>query len=393
MGMGSLRLGLALLVAVSHLLMAFPTMPPAVTGHGGYAVRAFFVLSGFYMAATLSDNRYRSPGHFYVSRLAKLLPVYWLVTILTFALEMTSGGLFAGINPLSNWRTALATGGFSEWQLTYLVTSIGGLIGADTWMWVGIDPSGSGSWNFAPAYAPHATSGLALTAVPQAWSIGLELCFYFVAPFLVRKSTGLIGALLIGSIVLRLALRNHLGVVYARSLFPLELVYFAAGILGYGSLGLIRALNLSSRTMGILAFSGLGISAALEMVTILGLGIDVSRLMTVVGIVSYGAFAFAVPLLFLLSANVRIDAAFGALSYPVYIAQFLAFGLLYQFVRPLFAIPWWWGIFPCLGVLLLVAWVLDRAVARPIDRLRQLVGARGPSSEVPSVIIAVPAST
>jgi peptidoglycan/LPS O-acetylase OafA/YrhL len=74
--MGSLRLVLALLVAVSHLA-SFTHFKDGgwFVGHAMFAVRAFFVLSGFYMALVLTD-RYPTAFRFYEARATRLLPLY-----------------------------------------------------------------------------------------------------------------------------------------------------------------------------------------------------------------------------------------------------------------------------------------------------------------------------
>src|SRR5215471_10965033 len=54
--MGFLRFVLALLVAVGHLTAAVPGIPYDLSSNAVFAVRAFFMLSGFYMALVLSDG-------------------------------------------------------------------------------------------------------------------------------------------------------------------------------------------------------------------------------------------------------------------------------------------------------------------------------------------------
>ena len=77
--MGLLRTILALLVVGSHL-HAF--------GGGFFAVKAFFIISGFYLALVIDTRYYALPvSSFYVSRFLRLLPLYWVVGLLTLAAE------------------------------------------------------------------------------------------------------------------------------------------------------------------------------------------------------------------------------------------------------------------------------------------------------------------
>jgi peptidoglycan/LPS O-acetylase OafA/YrhL len=77
---GILRFGLAYLVLLSHLVGS-----EYLAHFGFYAVRGFFVMSGFIMTAALNDV-YRFDGfRFWVNRLLRLLPLYYVVCILTLA--------------------------------------------------------------------------------------------------------------------------------------------------------------------------------------------------------------------------------------------------------------------------------------------------------------------
>jgi peptidoglycan/LPS O-acetylase OafA/YrhL len=77
---GMLRFFLAYLVVLSHLVGS-----QYLAHFGLYAVRGFFVLSGFLMTAALNEV-YRFNGErFWTNRLLRLLPPYYLVCAATFA--------------------------------------------------------------------------------------------------------------------------------------------------------------------------------------------------------------------------------------------------------------------------------------------------------------------
>jgi len=77
---GLLRFLLSFLVVISHLTGSIYAMH-----FGYYAVRAFFVVSGFLMTAALNEV-YRFDGvRFWTSRLLRLLPLYYLVCLFTLA--------------------------------------------------------------------------------------------------------------------------------------------------------------------------------------------------------------------------------------------------------------------------------------------------------------------
>src|ERR1700739_4737118 len=75
---GSLRLLLALLVMLGHLVGS-----EQVTHFGYYAVRGFFVLSGFLMTAGLNDIYEFDARRFWINRALRLLPPYYVVCLFT----------------------------------------------------------------------------------------------------------------------------------------------------------------------------------------------------------------------------------------------------------------------------------------------------------------------
>src|SRR5262249_35176876 len=159
--MGTLRLVLALLVASGHLLTKSAS-PAWWTGTAAiFAVKAFFVISGFYMALVL-DTRYRDKParYFYASRALRLLPAYWFIsagTILAaWRLTGPGGRFYALPEPNLAWRH-VDPRAFPLPLAAYLLVSLTTLLGADTWLWLGFNPI-SGHLSVAPGYAPGATS-------------------------------------------------------------------------------------------------------------------------------------------------------------------------------------------------------------------------------------------
>src|SRR5215470_6858869 len=94
---GSLRLLLAYLVVISHL------MGSEYFAHFGfYAVRGFFVLSGFIITAALHAVYHFDGMRFWANRILRVLPNYYLVclaTLAVIALWPNEAGHF-----LSNWK-------------------------------------------------------------------------------------------------------------------------------------------------------------------------------------------------------------------------------------------------------------------------------------------------
>src|SRR5690606_11320980 len=71
--------------------------------------------------------------------------------------------------------------------------------------------------------------------IPQAWTISIEMMFYFIAPFIVRRKTAVIIVLFLLTAGLNIILQVS-GFDYdpwTYRFFPAELLYFLAGVLGY----------------------------------------------------------------------------------------------------------------------------------------------------------------
>lgn len=188
MGLGVLRFLLSCMVLDQHLgffrdgvlphyLAFFGIRQFSPIGGGGVAVTGFFVLSGYLIAHVLL-GRYASDGRpavlrFYVSRFLRILPLYWLILLLMallYGLIGLSGGAVHGFRLFEN------------------LTLLG--VGLQLFGWGG-NPLG----------------GLGISQIlllPQVWTIGLDLLFYLVAPFVLPYPLLRRLLLLTGAVVLAL---------------------------------------------------------------------------------------------------------------------------------------------------------------------------------------------
>ena len=315
--MGSLRLVLAMLVAGAHL-GAFTHFDDGgwITGHAIFAVRAFFVLSGFYMAMVLASNdRYKSAPRFYFARAVKILPLYWLVVVITMLLAATLTPVDERfsllIDPISAWHNLHPS--TLPWGLfVYIGVSMTMLLGMDTGLWLGFNRI-DGALSLAPDYAQDSTSVVVLSPIPQTWTIGLELTFYLVAPFLVRWSWKIIAAIAAASVLARVASYGAVAnYPWNRSLFPLEVVFFILGVLAfkaYASLPIAR-LPLVLRVM-VMGGCAAGVVFLRYVATTIGESAQID-------LAASALVAAALPFLFDLTRKSSIDRCFGDFSYPLY---------------------------------------------------------------------------
>lgn len=171
---GSLRLLLALIVALSHANVSW-------RGHhiGVMAVVVFLLLSGYVVAGLLRPGSAlsRSPMRFYAERAARLLPLYYAL-MLAGALIVLAGGIQS--------EFLQGRGTSSQWWANLLIVP----------------------QNYS-MFSQHLEHFL---LVPPAWSLGLEIQFYLLAPWLLRRQHAILMAMAATWAVAAMA---HLGLLHA----------------------------------------------------------------------------------------------------------------------------------------------------------------------------------
>jgi peptidoglycan/LPS O-acetylase OafA/YrhL len=156
--------------------------------------------------------------------------------------------------------------------------------------------------------------------IEQAWSIGVEIWFYLIAPFLVALRSRWIVLIGVASIVLKSVMIQFGLQTYF--FFPAQLCFFMAGML------LHRAYVTNS--FGKLDQPiGYGV---LTVVVVLVMFFD--RLpKPIADYVIYAALIPAIPILFDLTRKSRFDIALGNLSYPIYIVHLLIISMAFNMLN------------------------------------------------------------
>lgn len=349
--MGVLRFLLALSVAWTHA-----GLPKGLSGD--LCVTIFFVISGFYMAMVLSENpAYGRVSAFYQQRLLRLFPTYWAL----LALALLAGALTSSIR--QGWATVQALqlpqnhpGLFAGWVLSHLF-----IIGQDTFHFLGLGATGAVAFGRHATPAAHPLAGLLV--IPPAWSLSLEITFYLLVPFLVRRSTSVLVGLMFASCAIRLGCVYGLGLVedpWATRFFLSELAFFLVGMLAYRLVAQPGAKLTSIRGAGYLALCSVAVG---------------SLAANNFGHVNAGLFSkaaaatlvltIAIPWLFMLTRHNRLDRHVGEYSYPLYLCHVLVFELwsLLQWSSP-------WAGYLMIITATALAVVLTVAVDKPVDRFR-----------------------
>lgn len=192
--LGTFRLVLALLVALSHVDVRIAGLNPGVV-----AVVCFYLISGYVMTGLLRDHypSMRRIPHFYGDRALRIFPQYLVVAGLTLAWFLIVGEHTAFLKHGPQWSDFLANA--TVVPLNYYMFN-----GSDSF-----------------------------TLIPPAWSLGAEIQFYLLMPFILlwqlRRS-----ALAIGIMVFVAAAWGWLNTdTYGYRLLPGVLTFFLLGSVLY----------------------------------------------------------------------------------------------------------------------------------------------------------------
>lgn len=366
--MGLLRLYLALCVVGMHATRVFPW----AMHDGMQAVQIFYIISGFYMAMVLSSARYADARRFYTSRFLRIFPVTWVVlagvVVGSGILGLTTGHWIA-LDPYvsgsfrNNGPVGVAIAAVSN------IT----LFGQD-WVMFLSDPAGSGL-HITRSFWLDEHPLFRLLLVPQAWSVGLELCFYVLVPFINRLRTGTIVAIAAASLAARLTAYGVFGLSsdpWTYRFFPFELLTFLLGMLAFrfyaANRGRVSAPAMAST---FLAFS---ITSAVALTTFYGGARSVDLFSRHIGpayssLLTYPLWALLVAGLFVWSKNNTYDRVIGELSFPVYLVHYFIIAIARGLLRATSIPESWLGAVSALTSIA-VAVVLFKWCIDPIDRAR-----------------------
>jgi peptidoglycan/LPS O-acetylase OafA/YrhL len=352
--MGTLRLLLALAVVSAH---SYPilglTLIPAPL-----AVQAFYIISGFYISLVLGRKYVLDKAgtvSFYVNRYLRLAPRYLVVLLLSAILAWVIGTTI--YLPKKEYLDQLSS--LSSASVAWVVFTNLFMIGQDTIMFLD-NPPGAGSLQWTSNFQVTAFPAYKFLLVPQAWSLGVELWFYMLAPLLVPRRTSFLIWLWALTFLLRLDLAA-IGLDYdpwTYRFFPAELGLFLTGIL----------LNrLYFRYRGHWS-TRIGQGGFLAVVSVFVAFAWVPWNATLKSWLFLSLFALAVPFVFHWSRNHHRDRQIGELSYPLYTCHlFVAVVFNAKLAR-------YFGPQPGLFVALLalgMAYALYRFVDLPMDQVRE----------------------
>jgi peptidoglycan/LPS O-acetylase OafA/YrhL len=293
--MGLFRVILAISVVLSHIVK---TETPFYQGFGGTnSVEIFFLVSGFYIALIL-DKTYKSKRMFYLNRILRLYPVYLIVCLLVLLTSILRRGFAENL--------------FGYSPLVLLISTFSNLtlIGTDWLMF--FDTSNGGIQLTSSVVTGDRMRDLLWIA--PAWSLGIEITFYAMAPILCRWRSRFLIAAIIGLCTIRIFFNqsefNFAGSPFDARFFPFELPYFLVGILLYRCK---RDAKLEVTIPLKYLYSALFLFFLIF--EPIRSGFDLSRT------ASMAVLVIVAAVVVLFGQSSEFDRKFGELSYPIYISH------------------------------------------------------------------------
>ncbi len=352
--MGWVRVILAFSVVGAHGRFAFSV-------DSVIAVQIFYMISGFLMSYILVENtRYATAWQFYLSRAMRIFPLYYVVAICAVIVYVAGEhsfwyGTFRDLPGEALLLLVWSNITIFFQDLTYFATVNDGVF------------SFSGDYRNSDRILSR---GL---IVPQAWTLGIELMFYLIAPF-VLKSWPRILLLLVLSLGLRLIfVISGFGLAdpWMHRFAATEMALFLLGAVSHRVLlSRVRNWFLSARLISTLSFTYI-FFLLLNPVFWPNLGSNM-HLNFVINYIIVIAFTFVIlPVLFEFQSLNQLDRKMGELSYPIYVGHILVMysmslvyhrdGTIMDKIFDLFTI----------GAIILVAYLLNKFVAQPLELYRR----------------------
>lgn len=357
--MGLLRL----LLAISVVLFHANRNGMQFVG-GGIAVQSFFMISGFYMSLIL-DRKYTgangSYSLFISNRLLKLYPAYWTVLLLAVLMQLSvwaiTGQPILVMDLLVHFKLNWAAASF----LSFANIAI---FGQDLIAFIGLNKA-TGALYFTPHFLQTYPMVFGYLFIPQGWSLAIELMFYLIAPFILRRKLLFIIALMLLVVLLRVMLLDQWHLRYDPWIFrffPSQLLFFLFGNVSY---------RLYKSKLWPLPSTPVSCWTALLLLTAATISFPYIPL-SFPKIEAYYALVFlSLPVLTNMSGFFRYDALLGDLSYPVYLVHMLVLTTISTLKA---TVPILKDIsLTTLTVIfsLLLALLINRFVVQPVNRYRQ----------------------
>jgi peptidoglycan/LPS O-acetylase OafA/YrhL len=313
--------------------------------NGTAAVTLFFIISGFYMALVLNEKYTDDNANvtFWISRILRLWPLFAISSLLMLTV---SSEIFSLLRTNINGASAAA-----------IIFSNISMIGYEAQDLLCLSSTGAldtcavgNQMPIKPFFLLH-----------QGWSLGLELWFYLLAPFFVRRSSSAAIVLLVSAAIFAAVRFMHVNDIWIYRFFPSVLFFFMLGVASYW---MAKYPSLTGNkyylTLGrVMLVVTLFLIAVPNSLTLFSPEQHHNKIFVTL-------FALFIPAWFFCSKGNSFDNFVGELSYLIYVVHLAVKGWAIRF-----GIEHEWLAVVMLASSILVSTILLYMVDRPIDRLRQ----------------------
>lgn len=359
--MGTIRTLLALSVVLYH---SYHIFGEKLVG-GRVAVQAFYLISGFYMALILNEKYKAGKGSyklFLTNRFLRIFPAYWVTLFLVIL--MCVAGQIGWNQPFYFWYWANKWDTMHWSTIVLFILANVFLIGSDWLTYSGVNER-TGLLELSRSSFSYSPMAFQFLLIPQIWSVGVEVSFYLIAPFLLRKKWVVQAGVLLASLLLRYILFEYQGMKFdpwTYRFFPNELAFFMAGSLAYKLYVVLKHKKIPNYVNGtawLLAIALIVIYPHIDFME-----------EKFLHWYFYSLFVLLLPFIFLFSKNNKYDRIAGELSFPIYIGHHFIMFLWRQYFFTHFENLKWFGAVTAISTLLF-AIILWLGVINPIEKIRQ----------------------
>jgi len=326
---------------------------------GRNAVQLFYMISGFYISYILVERKtYPDVTSFYINRYLRLYPIYFAVAFLTLITFGISSALSKDIDLFLAYDAAPLSANL------LLVFSNATLFFQDWVMFLGVE---NNRLVFTTDFNKSEIVLHRALLVPQAWTLGVELTFYLVAPFVLSRQW-----LLMSLLVLSIAARIYLVYIglgrndpWTYRFFPTELALFLLGALAHQVLLPLYKARFPTERLD--TYADLSTSALIIITLAFSLLPTEESFNT---IALFLIFLILMPFAFIFQSKREWDQRVGELSYPIYTCHvFVLYVVRFSLKQLGFTDKV--SISLCVVVAsICLSLILNRYIGRPIESLR-----------------------
>jgi peptidoglycan/LPS O-acetylase OafA/YrhL len=349
--MGFLRFFLACIVVLCHTSPVFGYQAL----RSDLAVQIFFIISGFYMTLVLKEKYPAGKtADFYFNRAIKIYPIYWTIFIplIIWGIMVNKLG-YPGTVWFYQYAAPLS---LSAW--IYFIFSNVFIVGLETSFLLGIK---GGNLYFTNNFGGSKPNVFLFGFNSIAWTVGIELIFYLISPFILRRGIVVPTILLLISLATRIYLSREGmgGHPWDYMFFPTQLMFFMLGCLSYHLYKKMSRLVIKPLYLQLSYVFLMGLISSYSYIS--GNSYFEQGLLFIV-------VTLLIPGIFMLTKDNKIDTYLGNLSYPIYISQVLVISV----VR-MNRFPKLMGFgFTTLILVILFSIILERFVARRAEKLKRI---------------------